>query len=276
MRRFWRAPSGAWFLLCLIPAIPGCPTGDPETPPPGTASVEGQLTVDGKGLAGVTISFRDTMDMTVFEEVVTQAGGVYSATLGAPGSWSASARYSLGDCPVRRVDTQEYDELSVNFPCTSEEVDIGITYTPVQNDCGQPNRDPFQVSAVAVAEVEEDRLRLEFFFDDGPEPIVVSGILDLESGAYSGESPSIAFEGGSGREIWELVLDQDLTFEGTILAQYSFDNPNNPDEQFACTEDLDVSGEPLCGNGAPDVGEECDDGNREGGDGCSPSCEVEM
>lgn len=214
--------------------------------------------------------------MSALEQVVTQDGGVYSATLGAPGNWQASARYSLGDCPVRSVVTREYDELSVDFPCTSKEVDVGITYTPVQNDCGQPNRDPFEVSAVASAEVEDDVLQLDFSFDDGPEPIVVSGILDLESGAYTGESPSIAFEGGSGRELWELVLDPDGTFEGTIEAEYTFVNPSNSDERLECREDLEVAGEPLCGNGAPDAEEECDDGNRESGDGCSRTCELEM
>jgi thermitase len=31
----------------------------------------------------------------------------------------------------------------------------------------------------------------------------------------------------------------------------------------------------LCGNGSPDPGEECDDGNVIGGDGCSPICQIE-
>jgi len=34
-------------------------------------------------------------------------------------------------------------------------------------------------------------------------------------------------------------------------------------------------GEPFCGDGNPDDGEECDDGNNEAGDGCSPECTVE-
>ena len=276
MKRLHSTPSGFWLVLGLGLGIAGCPDSDPDDPPVGIARVDGQLTVDGEGLAGVTISFRDEMDMTVVKNVVTQAGGVYSTTLSAPGNWSASASYSLGDCPVRSVVAQEFDELSVDFPCTSEEVDVGITYTPLQNDCGQPTRDPFEVAAVASAEVEDDVLELDFSFDDGPEPIVVSGILDLESGAYTGESPSIAFEGGSGREVWNLVLDPDGTFEGTIEAEYTFVNPSNSDERFECTEDLEVAGEPLCGNGFPDRGEGCDDGNRESGDGCSRTCEVEF
>src|SRR5215468_4148109 len=31
----------------------------------------------------------------------------------------------------------------------------------------------------------------------------------------------------------------------------------------------------TCGNGHLDVGEECDDGNNTGGDGCSPNCMIE-
>jgi len=33
---------------------------------------------------------------------------------------------------------------------------------------------------------------------------------------------------------------------------------------------------PLCGNGVVDIGEECDDGNRVSGDGCSASCDDEV
>ena len=32
---------------------------------------------------------------------------------------------------------------------------------------------------------------------------------------------------------------------------------------------------PGCGNNMQDAGEECDDGNTDGGDGCSPACRVE-
>jgi cysteine-rich repeat protein len=35
------------------------------------------------------------------------------------------------------------------------------------------------------------------------------------------------------------------------------------------------SGVALCGNGAQDAGEECDDGNYVGGDGCAANCTVE-
>jgi cysteine-rich repeat protein len=38
---------------------------------------------------------------------------------------------------------------------------------------------------------------------------------------------------------------------------------------------LEVDGPVTCGNGAPDPGEECDDGNTTGGDGCSPICNFE-
>lgn len=31
----------------------------------------------------------------------------------------------------------------------------------------------------------------------------------------------------------------------------------------------------ICGNGVVDAGEACDDGNRAGGDGCSPACQAE-
>jgi len=34
--------------------------------------------------------------------------------------------------------------------------------------------------------------------------------------------------------------------------------------------------DPVCGNGQVEAGEECDDGARAGGDGCSPSCQQEV
>ena len=69
---------------------------------------------------------------------------------------------------------------------------------------------------------------------------------------------------------------------GKILAPYSLDDHNNPGETLDCSETLDVSVDytmttprPLCGDGEPDSGEECDDGNRTNGDGCSAECRVE-
>ncbi len=32
----------------------------------------------------------------------------------------------------------------------------------------------------------------------------------------------------------------------------------------------------VCGDGEPDVGEECDDGNTVSGDGCSATCQFEV
>lgn len=36
------------------------------------------------------------------------------------------------------------------------------------------------------------------------------------------------------------------------------------------------NGAPVCGNGVVEAGESCDDGNIDPGDGCSPSCDLEM
>ncbi|PIP75996.1 hypothetical protein COW86_00600, partial [Candidatus Kuenenbacteria bacterium CG22_combo_CG10-13_8_21_14_all_39_9] len=33
---------------------------------------------------------------------------------------------------------------------------------------------------------------------------------------------------------------------------------------------------PVCGNGTQETGEQCDDGNLENNDGCSPSCQIEQ
>lgn len=57
--------------------------------------------------------------------------------------------------------------------------------------------------------------------------------------------------------------------------------PNNttPDPASEDPEDPGDPGDPIdpiiCGNGVIEEGEECDDGNQQGGDGCSQSCKVE-
>ncbi|GGF57557.1 M4 family metallopeptidase [Alteromonas lipolytica] len=42
-------------------------------------------------------------------------------------------------------------------------------------------------------------------------------------------------------------------------------------EAYSCSEELP----PVCGDGVLDIGEMCDDGNGDSGDGCSSSCQVE-
>src|SRR5204863_774110 len=39
--------------------------------------------------------------------------------------------------------------------------------------------------------------------------------------------------------------------------------------------DVDPQGGPICGNGMIDPGEQCDDGNKAPGDGCSHLCQIE-
>ncbi len=46
----------------------------------------------------------------------------------------------------------------------------------------------------------------------------------------------------------------------------------NSEEGDGCTPDCELE---WCGNGTLDPGEECDDGNTAAGDGCSPRCDVE-
>jgi len=43
-----------------------------------------------------------------------------------------------------------------------------------------------------------------------------------------------------------------------------------------CTGILDQAAKPSCGNGKVEAGEECDDGNRTAGDGCSASCRADQ
>ena len=47
-------------------------------------------------------------------------------------------------------------------------------------------------------------------------------------------------------------------------------------KKFRITGELECPPEPpVCGNGAKETGEECDDGNLENGDGCSANCKIE-
>src|SRR5688500_15123166 len=61
--------------------------------------------------------------------------------------------------------------------------------------------------------------------------------------------------------------DPGLDTHGQALGSGGF----RPDAATECLECMCGA----CGNGALDAGEACDDGNRDGGDGCSASCDDE-
>ena len=51
------------------------------------------------------------------------------------------------------------------------------------------------------------------------------------------------------------------------------------DPTATCTENCapdSPPAEPVCGNGSLEAGEQCDDGNTTGGDGCSAACRIEV
>jgi TonB family protein len=53
--------------------------------------------------------------------------------------------------------------------------------------------------------------------------------------------------------------------------------PGKSDDQGTCTENCGETkaAAPVCGDGALDASEQCDDGNTAGGDGCSATCRLE-
>ena len=52
----------------------------------------------------------------------------------------------------------------------------------------------------------------------------------------------------------------------------------DPTSVGTCTENCGPGpvAEPTCGNGSVEAGEQCDDGNTTGGDGCSATCQIEV
>jgi cysteine-rich repeat protein len=54
--------------------------------------------------------------------------------------------------------------------------------------------------------------------------------------------------------------------------------PGTPDDVGKCLENCgeSVPVEAVCGNGSLEAGEQCDDGNTLDGDGCSPTCRIEV
>lgn len=289
-------------LFALAGSIYGCVQAEEDEETVETISVSGRVTNDGRPVVGAEVLFKEIdtslLDVEQVESpqdqtVTTVEGGIFNADIPVDLEWEVGV--FLGDalCPTEYLDSDSSEPPTgeVNLPCVSGDGKVRVTYTPVENDCGLPTRDAFSAEADAATRVEDDSLLIAWTFTDGPEPITVEGIYDAESGTFIGQTPEIDFEGGTGQELWGLDLDfqatvatplpEEPSFDGEVDAQYAFDNPDAPGETIDCSERLEVRVEytettpPVCGNGAPDAGEECDDGNRENGDGCSSTCRVE-
>ena len=72
-------------------------------------------------------------------------------------------------------------------------------------------------------------------------------------------------------DLGEGDCDSDSQCAGSLVCGLN----NGPAFGLPAGWDVCIKHGPPCGNGQPDAGEACDDGNRLAGDGCSPSCQVE-
>ncbi len=108
-----------------------------------------------------------------------------------------------------------------------------------------------------------------------------NGVLGKIKFGEEGKEPTILEEecddgnntNGDGCNAWCFIEDYDT--HGAVAPEDEFDFSNNPETRpFAVSEETQ---EPSCGDGNVDfeLGETCDDGNRESGDGCSNHCERE-
>jgi cysteine-rich repeat protein len=287
----------ALVLLALAGSINGCLQADEDEETVETISVSGRVTRDGRPVVGTVVLLKEILldpgqvEPPQDQTATTVGGGIFNADIPVDLKWEVGVLFPNGLCPTEYLDSSEPPTREVNLPCVSGDGKVRVTYTPVENDCGLPTRDEFSAEADAATRVEEDSLLLAWTFTDGPEPITVEGVYDAESGTFIGQTPEIAFEGGTGQEYWDIEIDFEATvttplpeepsFDGEVDVQYAFDNPDAPGETLDCIERLEVRVEytettaPTCGDGAPDPDEECDDGNRENGDGCSSTCRIE-
>jgi cysteine-rich repeat protein len=94
--------------------------------------------------------------------------------------------------------------------------------------------------------------------EEGPEEVPADELLPGEEEEEEGEVPED--EGDPGVKVAE--EEEEELPPGCV-------SPDDPD--------ADPTQNPLCGNGLLDVlmGEECDDGNKESGDGCNQYCQIE-
>ena len=62
------------------------------------------------------------------------------------------------------------------------------------------------------------------------------------------------------------------TLSGFVVISCDDDGKSTP------SSDADITGSETssCGNGIVDIGEQCDDGNTNDGDGCSADCLIEL
>ena len=113
---------------------------------------------------------------------------------------------------------------------------------------------------------------LGYVHEDDPDPTPEADLyrLDPETGARRAFYDDV-YRCSRGRPAG-LACDGDAE----RLWIFCFDEAHGDGTLAELTLGDDAPPEPVCGNGAEEAGEGCDDGNRADGDGCSAECEVEV
>lgn len=71
---------------------------------------------------------------------------------------------------------------------------------------------------------------------------------------------------------YNLTVNGTVIVDSTVVGGANLDFGTSIEWHFGAG---DCTPDPICGNGIIEEGEECDDGNIESGDGCSPLCQIE-
>jgi cysteine-rich repeat protein len=197
----------------------------------------------GAGLCGDT----DVADGQWHHIAVTRDAGTGDITLWVDGQLDGAADGPTGDMSYRNgrstgfakdpflvIGAEKHDAGAAYLSYSGWLDELRLSTTVRYTAAFVPPTTVFAPDAATVA---------LYHFDEGPAGACTSTVLD-SSGAVGGPSHGACRFGGA----------------GTPGPVYSTDVP--------------LLGDPLCGNGALDPGEECDDGDTTDGDGCDSNCRV--
>jgi cysteine-rich repeat protein len=185
---------------------------------------------------------------------------------GSPG-WVANGLWNADDFRSVSPDTAWYygQTFLRNYQTVLPSTNSGALISP-------------SIDLAGIAGVE---LSFQYFLETEAQPGVDLASVEISRDGFGSDvtvlAPQLPERSSFGEQRYDLSA-----FAGDLVQlRFGFDTVDGEDNHFEgfYVDDamIVVAGAPVCGNGlaAASCGETCDDGNTEGGDGCSATCQLE-